>query len=233
MPPADGPFPPGSLGYLEDTGDPEYDLDLAQSEMNTCVAELGTDTIEFAYSTTNDPFNVESNSLIISMWDEAFGDTVQAQITPIEQGQYIGLALVGQFNALGWRSHSGLDPDIQRTATFRPPIRRLLGSRRGRSRAAPRPPPIRGCTERSGRKCSRRAERGECRTCLSYNAGSLQRHGMAGQEWVVVSLSRSSPTAAMASSALSAQAMTLIVVQPASMYGLRNSATWAGVPWGE
>ena len=100
LPPADGPFAPGSLGYLEDTGDPEYDLDLAQSEMDTSVAELGTDTIEFAYSTTNDAFNVESNSLIISMWDEAFGDTVQAQITPIDQGQYIGLALVGQFNAL-------------------------------------------------------------------------------------------------------------------------------------
>jgi len=43
-----------------------------------------------------------------------FGDAVQVQINPVEQGQYIGLALVGQFNALGWRSHSGLDPDIQR-----------------------------------------------------------------------------------------------------------------------
>ena len=37
-----------------------------------------------------------------------------AQITPIEQGQYIGLALTGTFQAFGWRNHGGLDPDQQR-----------------------------------------------------------------------------------------------------------------------
>ena len=57
---------------------------------------------------------MESNSLIQSMWTEAFGDQVQVTITPIEQGQYIGLALVGDFNAQGWRSHFGADPDAQR-----------------------------------------------------------------------------------------------------------------------
>jgi peptide/nickel transport system substrate-binding protein len=114
VPPANGPFPPGSLGYLEDTGYPKFDLDLANSEMDKCLTALGTDHIEFTYNTTNDPFNVESNTLVLSMWTDAFGDKVQARITPIEQGQYIGLALVGSFNAVGWRSHSGLDPDIQR-----------------------------------------------------------------------------------------------------------------------
>ena len=82
--------------------------------MDTCLGALGTDHIEFSFNTTNDPFNVESNTLILSMWADVFGDKVQATITPIEQGQYIGLALVGSFNAVGWRSHSGLDPDIQR-----------------------------------------------------------------------------------------------------------------------
>ena len=82
--------------------------------MDTCLSELGTETIEFTFNTTNDPFNVETNTLVISMWQEVFGDQVQATITPIEQGQYIGLALVGTFNALGWRSHSGTDPDQQR-----------------------------------------------------------------------------------------------------------------------
>ena len=38
----------------------------------------------------------------------------QAKITPIEQGQYIGLALTGAFQAFGWRNHSGIDPDQQR-----------------------------------------------------------------------------------------------------------------------
>jgi peptide/nickel transport system substrate-binding protein len=112
---ANGPFPPGSLGYLDDNGYPAYDVSAAQANMDKCLAGLKTDHIEFSYNTTNDPFNVESNQLIISMWNEAFGDKVKATITPIEQGQYIGLALNGTFQAFGWRSHFGSDPDEQRT----------------------------------------------------------------------------------------------------------------------
>ena len=40
--PANGPFPPGSVGYLEDTGYPAYDPDAAAAEMDTCLSELGT-----------------------------------------------------------------------------------------------------------------------------------------------------------------------------------------------
>ena len=112
VPPANGPFPPGSPGYLDDTGYPQYDPEQATAEMDTCLEAPGTDHIEFSYNTSNDPFNVESNALIISMWTSIFGDEVRAQTTPVEQGQYIGLALVGSFNAVGWRSHSGVDPDI-------------------------------------------------------------------------------------------------------------------------
>ena len=98
---------------MEDSGYPTYDPDKASEEMDTCLAELGTDIIEFTFNTTNDPFNVETNSLIISMWEDALGDRVEATITPIEQGQYIGLALNGTFNAFGWSNHAGVDPDTQ------------------------------------------------------------------------------------------------------------------------
>jgi peptide/nickel transport system substrate-binding protein len=110
---ANGPFGPGMLGYLEDTGFPTYDPAAAQEEFDTCLSELGTDTIEFTFNTTNDPFNVETNTLVISMWTDVFGDAIQATITPIEQGQYIGLALTGTFNAFGWRNHGGIDPATQ------------------------------------------------------------------------------------------------------------------------
>jgi peptide/nickel transport system substrate-binding protein len=113
-PPANGPFPPGSVGYLKDTGYPKFDVSAAQAEMDKCLAALGTDHIEFGFNTTNDPFNVETNTLVISMWTDAFGNKVQAKITPIEQGQYIGLALNGTFQAFGWRNHNGSDPDQQR-----------------------------------------------------------------------------------------------------------------------
>jgi peptide/nickel transport system substrate-binding protein len=112
--PSNGPFPPGSVGHLEDTGYPSYDVAAAEEEMDACLAETGTDSIEFTYDTTNDPFNVESNQLIVSMWSEAFGDRVNVSITPIEQGEYYGQALLGSFQAFGWRNHGGNDPDLQR-----------------------------------------------------------------------------------------------------------------------
>lgn len=111
--PANGPFPPGSIGHLEDSGYPDYDLDAAAAEFETCKEDHGTVPVEFTYNTTNDAFNVETNELIASMWAEAFGDDVAVTITPIEQGQYIGLALAGVFQTQGWRNHAGVDPTEQ------------------------------------------------------------------------------------------------------------------------
>lgn len=112
--PANGPFPPGSMGHLEDTGYPDFDIDAANAEMETCLSDMGgVDSIEFTFNTTNDSFNVESNQLIVSMWQDAFGDKVDATVAPVEQGQYIGLAIFGTFQAQGWRNHAGVDPSEQ------------------------------------------------------------------------------------------------------------------------
>lgn len=111
--PANGPFGPAQLGYLEDSGYPTYNPDEANAELDQCLSDLGTDSIEFSFNTTNDPFNVETNTLVISIWQEVFGDRVNATIEPIEQGQYIGLALTGTFNAFAWRNHGGVDPATQ------------------------------------------------------------------------------------------------------------------------
>ncbi len=110
---ANGPFPPGSMGYLEDSGYPGFDVAEAQTEFEQCKIDAGTDVISFQFDTTNDPFNVETNELVISMWKDAFGDEIDATISPTEQGSYIGLALTGTFEAFGWRNHGGIDPDQQ------------------------------------------------------------------------------------------------------------------------
>lgn len=110
---ANGPFPPGSVGYLEDTGFPSYDLDAANAEFEQCKADSGQNPVTFSFNTTNDAFNVESNELIAAMWQEAFGSEVAISIQPIEQGQYIGLALAGVFQMQGWRNHGGVDPSEQ------------------------------------------------------------------------------------------------------------------------
>lgn len=111
--PANGPFPPGSVGYLEDSGYPKFDLEAAAESFEQCKTDHGTVPVGFAFNTTNDAFNVETNELIAAMWTEAFGEEIQVGITPIEQGVYIDLALAGAFQAQGWRNHAGVDPTEQ------------------------------------------------------------------------------------------------------------------------
>ena len=83
--------------------------------MDKCLADARRPTTSSSASTRRTTRSTwRANTLIISMWTDAFGDKVQATITPIEQGQYIGLALNGTFQAFGWRSHFGTDPDQQR-----------------------------------------------------------------------------------------------------------------------
>ena len=110
---ANGPFPPGSVGYLEDSGYPSYDPDAARAEFEQCKADSGQNPVTFAFNTTNDAFNVESNELVVALWTETLGDELVVSIQPIEQGQYINLALAGVFQMQGWRNHGGVDPSEQ------------------------------------------------------------------------------------------------------------------------
>ena len=83
--------------------------------MDTCLSELGTDTHRVHVQHDERPVQRRDEHARSSRCGRRSSATpVQATITPIEQGQYIGLALVGTFNALGWRSHGGIDPDQQR-----------------------------------------------------------------------------------------------------------------------
>ncbi len=117
---ANGPFAPGQPGFLEDNGYPEFDpaaaLALLEEYINDPERSDGKavgDPIGFNFNTTNDAFNVETNQLVASMWDDAFGDLIEVEITPIEQGQYVGLAVVGEYEVQGWRQHGGTDHDTQ------------------------------------------------------------------------------------------------------------------------
>ena len=107
---ANGPFPPGSMGYLADSGYPSYDVEAARAEFTQCKADSGQNPVTFGFNSTNDPFNVESNELIVAMWRESFGDELAVTIQPIEQGQYFGLALAGLYEMMAMRSHGGVDP---------------------------------------------------------------------------------------------------------------------------
>jgi peptide/nickel transport system substrate-binding protein len=105
---ANGPFSPGSIGYLEDTGFPEFDIEQARALVEEYEAENGEATI--AYKTVTDPFNLQTAELYRGFWEEA-GLTVE--LDQIEQGEFITQALIGNFEAFGWRNHGGFDPDTQ------------------------------------------------------------------------------------------------------------------------
>ena len=108
---ADGPFAPGSLGYLPDSGYPKFDLNKAKDFFAKCKAELGGGDVKFTLGTTTVPDNIQTAAVQKQMF-EAVGfkvDTVN-----IEQQKYIGVGLVGAFQMFQWRSHGGFDPDQQR-----------------------------------------------------------------------------------------------------------------------
>lgn len=108
---ANGPFsndPEDRMGFLEDSGYPEFDLDEAKRIIEEWEAENGP--LRVSYETTSDPFNLRTAEVIKSMWEAA---GAEVSINQFEQGVFILEALQGNFQAFGWRLHSGRDPDAQ------------------------------------------------------------------------------------------------------------------------
>lgn len=108
LPEANGPFPPGNVGYLEDTGYPKFDLDEARKLVAEWEAENGD--LEIAYATTSDPFNRVTAEVLKEMWEKA---GISVSIDTVEQSQFVFLALGGNFQAFGWRNHGRPDPVLE------------------------------------------------------------------------------------------------------------------------
>jgi peptide/nickel transport system substrate-binding protein len=109
-PVANGPFSPGTMGYLEDNGYPKArDVQKAKDLIAAYTAEKGP-LKTFKFGTTNDPFNVETNQLVQAQWDEC---GIKTDIVQIEQTQYITEAGNGtaNFEIFSWRNHGFADPD--------------------------------------------------------------------------------------------------------------------------
>lgn len=103
-----GPFQPGAIGYRGETGFPTYDPELASDLVAAWEEENGPLAITF--TTTSDEFNLISAELYAQFWEAA---GIDVTLETIDQSEYIGFALVGNFEAYFWRLHSGYDPDQQ------------------------------------------------------------------------------------------------------------------------
>jgi peptide/nickel transport system substrate-binding protein len=106
---ANGPFSPGTVGYLEDTGYPGFDPDAAREIVDAYEAENGP--IEISYRTTADPDNLETVELVA---DNLADVGIDVTIDQTEQGEFIQQAVLGNFEVFTWRNHGGVDPETER-----------------------------------------------------------------------------------------------------------------------
>jgi peptide/nickel transport system substrate-binding protein len=104
---ANGPFPPGSIGYVEDLEFGNYDPERA-AELVTEYEETTGEEFEFQIISTPQPALIDIVDITAEMLEEA-GMTVST--TSIDQSQLINTAVGGGYQAMTFRNYPGLDPD--------------------------------------------------------------------------------------------------------------------------
>jgi peptide/nickel transport system substrate-binding protein len=106
---ASGPFAPGEVGYLKDSGYPSYDPKKAKEYVQKYKDETGKD-LEFTLVGTPDPGTVKEIQFIQQMGKEV---GMKVNIRTVEQAALIDTALGTDWQALDWRNHPGGNPDGQ------------------------------------------------------------------------------------------------------------------------
>jgi peptide/nickel transport system substrate-binding protein len=104
---ADGPFAPGSIGYLEDTGFRSDDPERARELVRQYEQETG---LPFEFQITSDP----TPELVqaVQLTKEFFEDVgMKVSITTLEQSALIQKAIEKGYQAITFRNYPGLDPD--------------------------------------------------------------------------------------------------------------------------
>jgi peptide/nickel transport system substrate-binding protein len=108
---ANGPFAPGTPGYLEDTGYPmAQDMERAKGLIAEYKAE-NPGPLNLSLATTQDETLLTIAQFQKQWWEEAGVDNVT--LDQSDQGNYIVLALLGDFQVFQWRNHSNFDLDNQ------------------------------------------------------------------------------------------------------------------------
>jgi peptide/nickel transport system substrate-binding protein len=96
------------MGYVDDPGFPEYDVDAAKESISKCKAANGGE-FEFDLQSTFDQ-DTQALAAETKRQLEALGVTVNLP-SPVDQAQIISLAVAGNVDAFSWRNYPGQDPD--------------------------------------------------------------------------------------------------------------------------
>jgi peptide/nickel transport system substrate-binding protein len=106
---ATGPFGPGSIGYLKDSGQPQPNLKKARALVAEYEAKHGSKP-DYTYTSVNTPDNVAIAELVK---EQAANVGITVTIRTVDQAGLINDALAGNFQGMGFRNHGGVEPDAQ------------------------------------------------------------------------------------------------------------------------
>ena len=106
---ANGPFAPGEIGHLDDTGYPTYDLEAAKEAVAAYEAETG-EPLEFTILLSPDAGTVSNMEVFQEMFSKA---GMTARLSTVPQAELIDRAIAKDFQMLDWRNHPGGNPDGQ------------------------------------------------------------------------------------------------------------------------
>lgn len=104
---ANGPFAPGNMGYVEDTGYPTYDPSAAEEYVAKYKEETGKD-LEFTILGTPD---ASTMAALTFAQDLAKKVGIKVKISNMEQASLVSTAIAGDFEAMAFRNFPGGDPD--------------------------------------------------------------------------------------------------------------------------
>ncbi|MFV0318696.1 MAG: ABC transporter substrate-binding protein [Microthrixaceae bacterium] len=105
--PAEGPFAPGEMGYLKDTGYPDYDPERARELVQQVEAELGR---PFEVTIMTVPGGEGSVDQVQEMFEDV---GIQVNRQTFEATAFIEQALAGSYDLMTVANHAAGDPDLQ------------------------------------------------------------------------------------------------------------------------
>jgi len=104
---ANGPFAPGAVGYLKDSGYKTDDPEAAKKLVQQYEQETGK-KFEVVITAVQETELLKQIDLTKQYW-EAVG--IKVRVTTLDQSALIDKAVAGEFEAITWRNYPGLHPD--------------------------------------------------------------------------------------------------------------------------
>lgn len=106
---ANGPFSPGTMGSVADSGMPEPNRRKARALVAEYTRAHGR-PLSFEYLTNPEPDTLAIAQLVK---EQAARVGIEVTIRTVDQPTLINEALAGNFQAIGFRNHAGTEPDVQ------------------------------------------------------------------------------------------------------------------------